>query len=339
MLRCQRAALLRKLVYDVQGWRSPAFIQSRISQTFLASTDYVPVRAFTSWHFQTHWKESKKADTASYSGRTLVPLMAVGAASISFATSVVSIVSAKERPPIERIPKEVVLYQYESCPFCNKVKAFLDYHDIPYHVVEVNPIGKSELKWSEYKKVPVLVVDGEQLNDSTAIITTLDERINTDKAGLSGAATVKDEEDLWRRWVDEHLVHMLSPNIYRSPKEALEAFQYLTINGKFTAFERTTGKYFGATAMYMIGKRLKKRHNITDERQSLYEAVDTWVKALDNRPFLGGSKPNLADLAVFGVLKPIRQLQTGKDMIANTEIGDWYSRMEQAVGGSSRIRE
>lgn len=45
--------------------------------------------------------------------------------------------------------------------------AFLDYHDISYKVVEVNPMGKKELKWSEYKKVPVLVVDGEPLNDST----------------------------------------------------------------------------------------------------------------------------------------------------------------------------
>ena len=45
--------------------------------------------------------------------------------------------------------------------------AFLDYHDIPYKVVEVNPMGKKELKWSDYKKVPVLVVDGEQMNDST----------------------------------------------------------------------------------------------------------------------------------------------------------------------------
>jgi microsomal prostaglandin-E synthase 2 len=47
------------------------------------------------------------------------------------------------------------------------VTAFLDYHDIPYKVVEVNPVGKKEIKWSDYKKVPVLVVDGEQLNDST----------------------------------------------------------------------------------------------------------------------------------------------------------------------------
>ncbi|CAI7801983.1 unnamed protein product [Closterium sp. NIES-53] len=45
--------------------------------------------------------------------------------------------------------------------------AFLDYYDIPYRVVEVNPVGKKELKWSPYKKVPVLVVNGESLVDSS----------------------------------------------------------------------------------------------------------------------------------------------------------------------------
>ena len=52
----------------------------------------------------------------------------------------------------------------------------------------------------------------------------------------------------------------------------------------------------------------------------------------------GGSKPNLADLAVFGVLRPIRYLRSGKDMVEHTRIGEWYSRMENAVGESSRIK-
>ena len=47
------------------------------------------------------------------------------------------------------------------------ISAFLDYHDIPYKVVEVNPLSKKEIKWSDYKKVPILTVDGEQLVDSS----------------------------------------------------------------------------------------------------------------------------------------------------------------------------
>jgi len=60
---------------------------------------------------------------------------------------------------------------------------------------------------------------------------------------------------------------------------------------------------------------------------------------LEFNAFTGGSKPNLADLAVFGVLRPIRYLQSGKDMVANTNIGAWYSRMEEAVGRTSGIKD
>lgn len=237
--------------------------------------------------------------------------------------------------PTDLVPKEVVLYQYEACPFCNKVKAFLDYYDIPYKVVEVNPINKKEIKWSDYKKVPILMVDGEQLVDSSAIIDQLGHKLTLKKADSPSG---DDEEKKWRGWVDNHLVHLLSPNIYRNTSEALESFDYITSNGNFSFTERLTAKYAGAAAMYFVSKKLKKKYNITDERTALYEAAETWVDALNGREFLGGSEPNLADLAVFGVLRPIRYLRSGRDMVEHTRIGEWYTRMERVVGESSRIK-
>jgi glutathione S-transferase len=44
---------------------------------------------------------------------------------------------------------------------------------IPYQVIEVNPLTKAELKWSDYKKVPVIKMDGEVLKDSNVIISRL----------------------------------------------------------------------------------------------------------------------------------------------------------------------
>jgi microsomal prostaglandin-E synthase 2 len=35
-------------------------------------------------------------------------------------------------------------------------------------VVEVNPLSKKEIKWSEFKKVLILTVDGENLVDLSA---------------------------------------------------------------------------------------------------------------------------------------------------------------------------
>nr|CAD1843779.1 unnamed protein product [Ananas comosus var. bracteatus] len=244
-------------------------------------------------------------------GSRTVPVGLAGALSLSL--TLVTAAEAKEPPPPELVPKDVVLYQYEACPFCNKVRAFLDYHDIPYRVVEVNPLN------------------GEQLIDSSDIINKLSKRISTDDF------VIGEEEAKWRRWVDEHLVHLLSPNIYRTTSEALESFDYIAKHGNFSATERFTVKYAGAAAMYMVSKKLKKKYNITDERAALYEAAETWTKALDGKDFLGGSKPNLADLAVFGVLRPIRYLQAGRDMVENTHIGEWYQRMENAVGEPSRI--
>ncbi|KAG1354158.1 prostaglandin E synthase 2 [Cocos nucifera] len=287
------------------------------------------------------------------------------AGALSFSLTLVTAAEAKEPLSPDLLPKDVVLYQYEACPFCNKVKAFLDYYDIPYKIVEVNPLSKKEIKWSDYKKVPILVVDGEQLVDSSDIINKLSHRLHPDNSA------VDEEEAKWRRWVDEHLVHVLSPNIYRTTSEALESFDYIakhgdvysfpisenileikdgsiknpldlcfappywscnSADGNFSTTERFTAKYAGAAIMYIISKKLKKKYNITDERAALYEAAETWTKALDGRDFLGGSKPNLADLAVFGVLRPIRYLKAGRDMVENTQIGEWYQRMETAVG-------
>ncbi|XP_074279103.1 uncharacterized protein LOC141604585 [Silene latifolia] len=240
---------------------------------------------------------------------------------------------AKEQP-LHKF-NDVVLYQYEACPFCNKVKAFLDYFNIPYKVVEVHPFSKKEIKWSEYKKVPILTVEGQPLVNSSDIISTLFKRMHSEES--TGSTITSEEEKIWLEWVDSHLVHVLSPNIYRSTSEALESFDYITTNGNFGYMERMVAKYAGATAMYFVAKKLKKKYNITDERGALYQAAETWVDALKDRPFLGGSKPNLADLAVFGVLRPIRYLQSGKDMMEKTRIGDWYSRMEEMVGESCRV--
>lgn len=48
--------------------------------------------------------------------------IAAGAASLSFAASTMTVAYGKERVTDRFSPKEVVLYQYDACPFCNKVK-------------------------------------------------------------------------------------------------------------------------------------------------------------------------------------------------------------------------
>lgn len=66
----------------------------------------------------------------------------------------------------------LTLYQYKTCPFCSKVRAFLDYHGLPYEIVEVNPVMRQEIKWSTYRKVPILMVNEDVVSDNTIMAST-----------------------------------------------------------------------------------------------------------------------------------------------------------------------
>ncbi|GMF21650.1 unnamed protein product [Phytophthora lilii] len=232
----------------------------------------------------------------------------------------------------------VVLYQYEPCPYCCKVKAVLDYLNIPYEVVEVNPLTKKETKaFTDYRKVPVVRIDDEVVVDSSAIISRLRELVAPPKDSPQQDEKALEEEEQWRQWVDKKLILLTPPNIYRTVPEALQAFDYCLTEGKFTPMERRMSKYAGAVVMYLIAKRSKKKYGIEDERQALYSALDSWVEAVgDKRPFLGGEEPNMADLSVFGVLRAMHGLDTYNDMMRETKIEPWFTRMTAKVGASSR---
>ena len=68
----------------------------------------------------------------------------------------------------------------------------------------------------------------------------------------------------WRKWSDKHLVHLLSPNIYRTPSEAVQAFRQFDKAGRwdlvFSDMQRNVIIYVGAVAMFLIGKKLKRKY-------------------------------------------------------------------------------
>ncbi|XP_062854789.1 prostaglandin E synthase 2 [Trichomycterus rosablanca] len=263
---------------------------------------------------------------------------------------------------------KLTLYQYKTCPFCSKVRAFLDCHRLPYEIVEVNPVMRQEIKWSAYRKVPILMVNGSvQLNESSVIISVLMTHLlskektisqilacypeiqakndrgkdvieygnkywvmvnDTEFRHLYPEKDSRKEEIKWRKWADDWLVHLISPNVYRTPSEALASFDYIVREGKFGRFEGVFAKYFGAAAMWIISKRIKRSTvRLTVERHSGWQAIGIE----ENYGHIGGERPNLADLAVFGVLRVMEGLEAFDDMMENTKVKNWYRRMENHV--------
>ena len=73
--------------------------------------------------------------------------------------------AAEHGSEIDQNSKKWTLYQYATCPFCCKVRTFLDYYDIDYEIVEVNPVTRKEIKFSDYRKVPFMRSSEHQVNN------------------------------------------------------------------------------------------------------------------------------------------------------------------------------
>lgn len=233
--------------------------------------------------------------------------------------------------------RSIVLYQYESCPFCNVVRAYLDAARLPYVVVEVEPLLKSQLAWSAYKKVPLAVLDGVPLGDSSLIIDALD-------AAQPAAARLRDgspAEAKWRDWADATLVQLLTANIYRTPGEAWATFAYLT-ERNFSALAALPAQAVGSVAMYALAARRRRERGWHEPRAALRAGLASWAAALNGSPFLGGARPNLADVEIFGMLRAVRSLDTWREVLGGAQsetaaAAAWYARMEATVGPSSLL--
>jgi len=70
----------------------------------------------------------------------------------------------------------IKLYQYETCPFCAKVRAKLDELKIEYEKVEVDRANKPEPVTSTGGTVPVIDDDGMIMNESADIVDYLEEK-------------------------------------------------------------------------------------------------------------------------------------------------------------------
>lgn len=301
------------------------------------------------------------AAAAAFCASTLTTYPALADAAPEAAAEIDVYAPPSPVPPLPSTP--ITLYQYEVCPFCCKVKAVLDYYGVPYRVIEVSPLTKRQLKAGApgHTKVPVALIDGETLADSSAIISRIAASAKAAGKGGKGdanassppsrggwlrgargpAAADADKDTAWRRWVDGRLVKVVTINIYSTGREAWQTFDYITSAGDFGGIvEKTASRVVGAGMMYAIGGRLAKKYGITQPpRDALASVATEWVEgALDGGEYAGGATPSLADLSAFGVWRAVKGTDTFTEAMAGAPaLAAWYGRMEGAVGPSARV--
>ncbi len=70
----------------------------------------------------------------------------------------------------------IKLYQYEMCPYCEKVRRKLAELKIEYEKVEVNPAAKPDAVTSTGGTVPVIDDNGMIMNESADIVEYLEKK-------------------------------------------------------------------------------------------------------------------------------------------------------------------
>merc|ERR1712137_998122 len=204
------------------------------------------------------------------------------------------------------------LYQYSTCPFCSKLRAFLDYHGVQYDTKEVNPLSKAQIASHGYHKVPQLQVGAE--GEGGPIIVDSSEIVKLLKPLLDeNAPTVSEEEQRWRDWASTTLVWYMVLNTNRTLAESRSGYDYV--------------------ANKVTRPKLIKQAGFDgeDPRAGLYQEVNKWAQeGLGEKTFHGGDKPDLADLDVYGIIQSQRFLPVFGDIRENTDqrITQWIDQMD-----------
>mmetsp|Transcript_27960 Transcript_27960/g.57452 ORF Transcript_27960/g.57452 Transcript_27960/m.57452 type:complete len:365 (+) Transcript_27960:164-1258(+) len=253
----------------------------------------------------------------------------------------------------------VQLYQYHICPFCNITKSLMAYSKLDYDSVEVNPLTKAELKpWSgNYRRVPIAVVDGKQINGSEEIIkavlnlptvnTYLNTRWAEESKNTEDSSSKMDMQQFfesdnacrWVRFAADDLAALLYPNICGTLSDSYNAFGYVEDVDSFSGLQKVSIRYLGALAMHFAASKIKKKRNITDEKEALKLALDNFeCEGLKNGAKLfssGIDTPDMGDVAVFGVLYSVRGLNAHSDSIQvrGGVVKAWYDRMNLQILG------
>jgi microsomal prostaglandin-E synthase 2 len=207
------------------------------------------------------------------------------------------------------------------------VKALLDFSKVSYESVDVNPLTKSEIKFSGSKSVPVAKFGDVVICGSGDIIDHFRKYSTNDELWT-------EDSEKWMLWSEKKLAVLLYPNITRTFAESWKAFSYVEDVKTWTKMQRVSNRVMGPIAMFMVNGKIKAKYGIKDERAELLALLLEWTEAVGrgSGPFLHGEAISLPDLMVFGVLKGIDVLPTF-DFIMNQNavLKKWYGDVSNKI--------
>eukprot|EP01060_Flectonema_neradi_P020957 TRINITY_DN2845_c3_g1_i1.p1 TRINITY_DN2845_c3_g1~~TRINITY_DN2845_c3_g1_i1.p1 ORF type:complete len:279 (+),score=44.18 TRINITY_DN2845_c3_g1_i1:55-837(+) len=213
----------------------------------------------------------------------------------------------------------VGLFTFPASLYSNKVIAYLDYHGTPYKNIPVDYFTKEQIYFSpEYKKLPIAIIKGDQVNDSAQIVKAL----ASGKKGTFGGGGYSKTDEKAMLIIDERVAPALNMSIFSS-FESVNA-----VAGQYGILE----KIMLPMASPLLKYKTRQNHGDAADAQNLESALK------DAFNTIGKNKtPIASELALFGVLKPVYCLDQVQLAVANCGRTPWFEDIRKQCEANSKV--
>ncbi|WP_036486200.1 glutathione S-transferase family protein [Myxosarcina sp. GI1] len=194
------------------------------------------------------------------------------------------------------------LYQFELSHHSEKVRLILDYKQLEYRKIEVTPgVGQIELlQKSGSRQVPVLKDGGTYIADSTEIAFYLDRKY-PERPIIPADPLAKGQCLLIEEWADESIA-LKGRKAFVGALNKNQNFRAGLLPKDTPDFLKTVVGAIPGEILDVLGAGVGFGGDAVKEAtKGLQQDLEALCLILEERPYLVGDTPTLADLAVAGL--------------------------------------
>jgi glutathione S-transferase len=222
----------------------------------------------------------------------------------------------------------IILYQFQISPFCEKIRKVLDYKGLPYVREEAPLIDRAHLKEKTgATKVPIIVVNGEWVWESTRICRWLDEKF-PDKPVVPKKSRDLYLNALLEDWADEALTKSLQPVKWLAGDNAARIMAVSQARYPNTLVM----KFVHKAATFTLRREFKKKTADTGMKritELFHEHLDMLDGLLRDELFFLGDLPQSGDFAAYGVIKLFEGLAGFEPVLKRANLVRWLRAIDK----------
>ena len=225
----------------------------------------------------------------------------------------------------------IILHQFASSPFTEKVTRILTYKNLDYQVEEINRLkAKKYSHVSPFGKFPALLIDNQPVCDSTDIAYELDRRF-PEKKIIPDDPEQRSLVHIIEDWADESLYfYEMTMRISweNNARSTLRKIKHtLPPLPEWFLVKLMLKKSGELTRAQGLGRKTKQQIIADAERH--FAAINA---RLENSDWLVGTTPTLADFAVIGQLNCILDAEEAQVIVKNyPKITQWIDRLNSVA--------